>query len=133
MLAYDYPLLDVFMTMLFIALFVVWVILLVHVLGDLFRDHGESGWAKAAWVVFLVVFPYIGVLAYIATRGQGMAVRTLERAQAQDQAMQAYVQSAAGASGSSGPSEELARLADLRDRGVLTSEEFDQQKAKILA
>jgi len=130
MLAYDYPLLDVFMTLLFIALFVVWLILLVHVLGDLFRDDEESGWAKAAWVLFLVVFPYIGVLAYIVARGHGMGMRTLERAQAQDQALQSYV---AATTGASGTAEELAKLADLRDRGVLTQEEFDHQKAKILA
>ena len=130
MLAYDYPLLDVFMTLLFIALFVVWLILLVHVLGDLFRDDEESGWAKAAWVLFLVVFPYIGVLAYIVARGHGMGMRTLERAQAQDQALQSYV---AATTGASGTAEELAKLADLRDRGVLTQEEFNQQKAKILA
>ena len=130
MLAYDYPLLDVFMTLLFIALFIVWLILLVHVLGDLFRDDEESGWAKAAWVLFLVVFPYIGVLAYIVARGHGMGMRTLERAQAQDQALQSYV---AATTGASGTAEELAKLADLRDRGVLTQEEFDHQKAKILA
>jgi uncharacterized SAM-binding protein YcdF (DUF218 family) len=129
MLAYDYPLLDVFMSMLFFALFVVWLILLVHVLGDLFRDDEESGWAKAAWVLFLVVFPYIGVLAYIVARGHGMGMRTLERAQAQDQALQSYVAATAGPSGTA---EELAKLADLRDRGVLTQEEFDLQKAKIL-
>ena len=130
MLAYDYPLLDVFMTLLFIALFIVWLILLVHVLGDLFRDDEESGWAKAGWVLFLVVFPYIGVLAYIVARGHGMGMRTLERAQAQDQALQSYV---AATTGASGTAEELTKLADLRDRGVLTQEEFDQQKAKILA
>jgi hypothetical protein len=130
MLAYDYPLLDVFMTMLFFALFVVWLILLVHILGDLFRDPEESGWAKAGWVVFLVVFPYIGVLAYIVARGHGMGLRTLERVQAQDQAMQAYVRETAGPSGTA---EELAKLADLRDRGVLSQEEFNQQKAKVLA
>ena len=130
MLAYDYPLLDVFMTMLFFVLFVVWLILLVHVLGDLFRDPDESGWAKAGWVLLLVVFPYIGVLIYIVSRGSGMAVRTLERAQAQEQAMQSYVQTTAGPSGTA---EELSRLADLRDRGVLTEDEFNQQKAKILA
>ena len=129
MLAYDYPLLDVFMTLLFIALFIVWLILLVHVLGDLFRDDEESGWAKAAWVLFLVVFPYIGVLAYIVARGHGMGMRTLERAQAQDQALQSYV---AATVGPTGTAEELAKLADLRDRGVLTQEEFNLQKAKIL-
>ena len=129
MLAYDYPLLDVFMTLLFIALFIVWLILLVHVLGDLFRDDEESGWAKAAWVLFLVVFPYIGVLAYIVARGHGMGMRTLERAQAQDQALQSYVAATAGPTSTA---EELAKLADLRDRGVLTQEEFNLQKAKIL-
>jgi hypothetical protein len=104
--------------------------LLVHVLGDLFRDPDESGWAKAGWVVLLVVFPYLGVLIYIGTRGSGMAVRAIERAQAQETAMRSYVQATAGASGTA---DELTKLADLRDRGILSPEEFNQQKAKVLA
>jgi hypothetical protein len=78
MLAYDYPLLDIFVSMSIFFLFVIWIILLFKVITDLFRDHDQSGWAKAVWAVFLIVLPYIGVVAYIFAHGREMSLRSLE-------------------------------------------------------
>ena len=79
MFAYDYPLLDVFVTILFLMLFVVWLFLLFHVIADLFRDPDQGGVGKVMWLLFLFVLPYIGVLTYIAIHGSGMSVRTMDR------------------------------------------------------
>ena len=107
-----------------------WLVLLVHVLGDLFRDHEQSGWAKAAWIVFLVVLPYIGVLAYIVAHGTAWGSASSSAAQARGRSRR-YALRPPPLAGS-GTADELAKLADLRDRGVLTEDEFNQQKAKIL-
>jgi hypothetical protein len=78
MLAYDYPMLGVFVSMLTFFLFVIWIFLLFKVIADLFRDHEQSGWGKAMWLVILLVLPYIGVIAYIVAHGQEMSLRSLE-------------------------------------------------------
>ena len=77
MLAYDYPLLDVFVTIVALGLLVIWVFLLLHVISDLFRDPEQSGGGKALWLLVLLVLPYIGVIAYIVVHGQEMSVRSL--------------------------------------------------------
>ncbi len=132
MLAYDYPLLGAFWTLLWFFLWVVWIVILVQVLIDIFRSHDLSGWAKALWLIFVIILPFLGIFVYLIARGQGMADRHMRQAQAQDQALRSYVQEAA-ASSSGGTADELAKLADLRDRGVITPAEFEAQKAKILA
>ena len=96
----------------------------------LFRSHYLSGWVKALWFIFILVFPLIGVLVYLIVRGGKMHEHQVRDARAQEQELRRYVQDAAG-SGSS--ADQLAKLADLRDRGVITAEEFDREKAKILA
>jgi hypothetical protein len=131
-LAYDYPLLGAFWTLLWFFLWIVWIVILFQVLIDIFRSRDLSGWAKALWVIFVVILPFLGVFVYLIARGQGMAERHLRQAQAQDQALRSYVQEAAAGS-SGGTADELAKLADLRDRGVITPAEFEAQKAKILA
>ena len=78
MLAYDYPLLDVFVTILFLALFVVWLYLLLRVIADIFRDHEQSAAGKAMWLVIIFVLPYIGVISYLAVHGEEMSLRSLE-------------------------------------------------------
>ena len=132
MLAYDYPLLGAFWTVLWIFIWVMWIFLLFRIIGDLFRDHGMSGWGKAAWLIFLLFFPFLGVFVYVIARGNSMGQRDIEAAQAQNEAFQAYVKQAAGTSGA-GTADELAKLADLRERGVINDAEFEQQKAKILS
>jgi uncharacterized membrane protein YcjF (UPF0283 family) len=126
----DYPLLNLFLTMLWFFLWIVWIFLLIRVFMDIFRSDDLSGWAKAAWVIFVLVLPFLGVFIYLVARGAHMHRRDVEQAQANDAAFQQYVQQAAGTSPSS--AEEITKLATLRDRGVLTDAEFAAQKAKIL-
>ena len=128
--SYSYPLLAVFWTILEIFVFVVWIWLLIWIFTDIFRSRDLSGWAKALWTVFVLFIPVIGILVYLIVRGGSMHDRAVQQAQAQDEEFRSYVQEAAG---SQTPADQLSRLAGLRDRGVITSAEFEQQKAKILA
>jgi uncharacterized membrane protein YcjF (UPF0283 family) len=107
-----------------------WIWLLITILADIFRDHELSGWAKAAWVLFIIVVPWLGALVYLIARGRSMNERTRAQAERQDQAFRQYVQQAAGSSPSS--ADELAKLADLRDRGTISQQEFAQAKARLL-
>jgi len=90
MLAYDYPMMDVFVTILFLVLFVVWLFLLLRVISDLFRDHEQSGWGKVMWLVIIFVLPYLGVISYIAVHGQGMSLRYMDRESRQASLMRYY-------------------------------------------
>ena len=128
---YSYPLLSVFWTILEIFLWVIWIWILIWIFIDIFRSHDLSGWAKALWFLFVLFIPLIGVLVYLIVRGSSMQDRARQEAQQQDQQFRAYVQDAAGSGGST--ADQLAKLADLRDRGVITADEFEQQKAKVLA
>ncbi len=130
MLAYDYPLLGVFWTMLWFFLFFIWIWLLITIFADIFRSHDIGGFAKALWVIFVIVVPFLGVLIYLIARGKGMQDRAAQRAASQEQEFRGYVQDVAGGSGSA---DQLARLADLKERGVLTDAEFEAEKAKVLS
>jgi signal transduction histidine kinase len=130
-LAYEYPLLNIFWSMLIFFGFFLWIWLLVVVFTDIFRSPDLSGGGKAAWFIFVLVVPLIGVLIYLLVRGHKMEEHAAQAAKRQDEEMRAYVKQAAG-NGSGSTSEELAKLADLRDRGVLSEQEFNAQKAKIL-
>jgi hypothetical protein len=130
MLAYDYPLLGVFWTMLWIFLFFIWIWILIAVFADIFRSHDMGGFAKALWVIFIIILPFLGVLIYLIARGGKMQEHAAASAKQQDEAFRSYVQDAAQGSTSA---DQLAKLADLKDKGVLTDEEFEAQKAKILA
>jgi len=123
------PLLDLFWTMLWFFLFFLWIWILISLFADIFRSDDLSGWAKAGWVFFLIFLPMLGALVYLIARGKSMQERAIADHAAREKAQRAYIRSAAG-SGSS--ADELAKLADLRDKGVLTSEEFETQKAAIL-
>jgi hypothetical protein len=126
-----YPVLDVFWTMFEIFAFVVWFWLLFVVLSDVFRSRDLSGWAKAAWTIFVLVLPLIGILVYLVTRGRSMNQRAAQQAQQQEEAFRSYVQEAAGSSPNS--ADQLAKLADLRQRGVISPAEFETEKSKLLA
>ena len=128
--SYSYPILGAFWTIFMIFLWVIWFWILITVFIDLFRSHDLSGWAKAAWFIFILLIPLIGVLVYLIVRGGKMHQHQVQDAQAQDQQFRRYVQEAAGPQSSA---DELAKLAKLRDQGVITAEEFDREKAKILA
>ena len=125
----SYPLLNIFWSILEFFLWVVWIWLVVMVLFDIFRSHDLSGWAKALWVLFVLIIPVIGVLVYLIARGGEMHERAERQAVRQQDAFRSYVQQNAESS----PADQLTKLADLRDRGTITEEEFQREKAKILA
>jgi hypothetical protein len=110
-------------------LFVMWIVLVVSVIGDLFRDREASGVTKLLWTVFIVFLPYLGVLLYILLRGRGMAERNIKDAQAQEAAFRQYVQQAAG---TGGPADQLAKLVELHEKGKLSDAEFASMKSKII-
>ena len=128
--SYSYPLLGAFWTILEVFLWVLWIWVLIYVFIDIFRSPDLSGWAKALWFVFVLFIPLIGVLVYLIARGSKMHERAMQAARQQDQDFRAYVQDAAGPQT---PADQLAKLADLRDRGVISAEEFEREKAKVLA
>lgn len=131
MLAYTYPLLSLFVTMLIFFGFIIWIWLLIVVFGDIFRSHDIGGFAKALWVLLVIFLPLIGVLLYLIARGGKMQDRTARDAQQQQQEFDTYVRDVAGSGTSS--ADQLERLAQLRDQGVITDQEFEAQKAKALA
>src|SRR3954467_10460894 len=116
--------------MLWFFLFFIWIWLLIAVFGDIFRSHDLGGVAKFLWVVFVIVVPYFGVFVYLIARGHKMHEHAAEAAQAQDAAQRAYIQQAAGTAPSS--ADELARLADLKQQGVIDDAEFQRLKAKAI-
>ena len=126
----SYPLLNVFWSILEFFLWVIWIWILIWVFIDIFRSHDLSGWAKALWFLFVLFIPLIGVLVYLIVRGGSMHERAQQQARQQDREFRAYVQQAAG---SQSTADQLTKLADLRDRGVISAEEFEREKAKILA
>jgi hypothetical protein len=123
------PLLDLFWTMLWFFLFFAWLMLLFRVFGDIFRSDDMGGWAKAFWTLFVVILPVLGVLVYLIARGGDMAEREMSQHQAAEAATQQYIRETAG---STSAADELAKLAALRDRGVISNEEFEVQKAALL-
>ena len=121
---------DVLVSIFWFMLLFAWFWLLVMIVGDLFRDHELSGWAKAARALFLIVLPWLGALVYLVARGRSMNERVREQAVRNQQDFRRYVRGVAGSSPST--ADELAKLADLRDRGVIWPEEFAQAKARLL-
>jgi Short C-terminal domain/Phospholipase_D-nuclease N-terminal len=128
--SYSYPVLGAFWTIFELFLFVVWIWLLFWIFADIFRSRDMSGWSKALWTVFVLVIPVIGILCYLVVRGGSMHERAVRDARQQDEAARAYIRDAAGRES---PAEQLTKLAALRDQGVISAAEFEQQKAKVLA
>ncbi len=122
------PLLDLFWTILIIFVFVAWIWVLISVVIDVFRND-ISGWAKALWVLFIVFLPILGVLAYLIVHGSDMSQRQMDRATEAQEAQDEYIRDVAGST----QADELAKLGALRDQGVLSADEFQAQKAKLLA
>ena len=132
MLATQYPILDIFLTTLYFFLFIIWIWLLFMVFIDVFRSHDMGGWAKALWVIFIIVMPYLGVLVYLIARGGKMHERAAQQAAQQQKAFDQYVKQTAGTPGETS-ADQLHKLAGLKDQGILTDAEFETEKAKILA
>jgi hypothetical protein len=126
----NYPLLQVFLSMLYFFLFVIWIWIAIMVVVDIFRSHDMGGFAKALWFIFVVLVPYLGVFIYLIARGGKMHERQIADATKQQQAFDQYVQQTAGAGDVAG---QLEKLAALRDQGVISPQEFESQKAKLLA
>jgi Short C-terminal domain/Phospholipase_D-nuclease N-terminal len=127
-LAYTYPLLSIFWTLLELAVFVLWVWLLISIFADIFLSHDLTGLEKALWVIFLVVLPILGVLVYLIARGGAMHERAQARARQQQERFDVYVRHAASTSAT----DEVAKLAALRDSGAITDEEYQRLKARLL-
>ena len=128
--AVDYPFLDIFWTMIIFFAWVIWIWMMIAILTDVFRRRDISGWAKAAWTVFLIVVPFVAALIYLIAQHDGMADRATERARVQQSHMDQYIRSV-GTNG--GPTSEIAKAKQLLDDGAVTQEEFDALKATALA
>ena len=126
------PLLDLFWTMLWFFLFIAWIWLLISIITDIFRSDDLSGWAKALWTLFVIIVPWLGALIYLIARGDSMQQRTMSDAVERQRATRQYIQEVASTGGTSS-ADELTKLAQLRDSGVITTDEFEAQKAKLLA
>jgi hypothetical protein len=132
-LAYDYPLLSVFWSMLLFFLWIMWFVLLFRVVVDIFRDDDLNGWAKAGWLAFTVLLPFLGVFVYVIARGKNMGRREIAQARAQQDAFDARVRQAAGGGGRPSSVDELAKLSEIRDHGGITDDEFRRAKELVLA
>jgi hypothetical protein len=130
MLATSYPLLEVFWTMLIFFGFVVWLWILFTVFADIFRRRDISGWAKAAWIAFVVLLPYLGVFVYLISEHDGMAQRAAEQRKGAEAQAAEYVRSVAG---QGDPAAEISRAKSLLDEKAITEAEFDQIKQHALA
>ena len=126
----DYPLFDLLLTMVWFFVLVIWVTTVIVVILDIFRSGDLSGWGKAAWFILVLVLPIVGVIAYLLARGSKMAEHRQHDVEARDKAMREYVRSVGG---ETSKASELEKLANLRDRGVISEEEFARQKAQLLA
>jgi Short C-terminal domain/Phospholipase_D-nuclease N-terminal len=125
----DWQVGQMFWSILWFTLFFIWIWLLITIFADIFRSHDLGGWAKALWVIFVIVLPFLGIFVYLIARGHKMSEHALEAAQRQDAAMRAYVQDATA---TASPADEVAKLADLQRQGVITDQEFTAQKARLL-
>ena len=124
------PLLSLFWAMLWFFMFIIWIWLLITIFVDIFRSRDMGGFAKAMWVLFVIVLPFLGVLVYVIARGHGMQERQLKEAAEAQKMQQDYIKEVAG---SDSTADQLTKLAALHDSGKLTDQEFASQKAKLLA
>jgi hypothetical protein len=127
--AADYPFMDVLWSMIIFFFWVIWIWIVITVLIDIFRRHDIGGFAKALWVIFVVILPWLGVLVYLIVEHDGMRERNMKQAQAQRAAFDDYVRDAAGGGGAA----EIAKAKELLDAGAITQQEFEALKAKALA
>ena len=129
-IAADYPFLDVLWTMIIFFTWVVWIWIMIVILTDVFRRQDISGWSKAAWVIFLIILPFLGALVYLIAQHDGMSQRQADAARGQKAQMDDYVRSVAG---SGGAAAEIDKAKQLLDSGAINQTEFDALKAKALA
>ncbi len=126
----DFGLWEVFVSMFWFILLFAWIMLLFHIISDIFRDRELGGWGKAMWCILIILVPWLGALVYLIARGNSMTERSVKAAQENEAHMRAYVREAAGTTSAA---DELTKLAQLRDSGAITPEDYEQAKAKVLA
>jgi type VI protein secretion system component VasK len=131
-IAADYPFLNILWSMLIFFALVIWIWMMVVILSDVFRRRDIGGWAKAAWIVFMIVLPFVGVLTYLIAQHDGIAQRNLERSQAAEQQFDEQVRSAVGHDGGA-PASEIEKAHQLLEQGAITRPEFEAIKEKALA
>jgi hypothetical protein len=129
-IAADYPFLDIVFTMIIFFAWVVWIWMMILILSDVFRRRDISGWGKAAWIVFLIILPFVGVLAYLIAEHDAMTERRAAELQDADAQMDDYLRSVAADQGSAA---EIEKAAQLLERGAISQTEFEAIKAKALA
>ena len=129
MFATSYPLLDLFLTMLWFFLFFIWIWLLISIFSDIFRSHDMGGGQKTLWVLLVLFLPYLGAFVYLIARGGSMHERSVQQARAQEAAFQSYVRQTVSTSSAA---DELAKLTDLKAKGAISDAEFEQAKARVL-
>ncbi|MBO4253946.1 SHOCT domain-containing protein [Streptomyces griseorubiginosus] len=132
-LAYDYPLLSVFWSMLVFFLWIMWFVLLFRIVVDIFRDDDMGGWAKAGWLALVILLPFLGVFVYVIARGKSMGRREVAQAQAQQREFDSYIRRTAGSGSGSSSVDELARLSEIRARGDITDQEYARAKELVLS
>jgi hypothetical protein len=130
LIAADYPFLDVFWTMILFFAWFAWIWIAISIFSDIFRRHDIGGWHKAAWMVFIIAIPFLGVLVYIIAQHDGMQERTVSQVKAQQAAMDQDVRETAGGGG---PASEIEKAKALLDAGTITQADFDAMKARALA
>ncbi len=122
------PFLDMIWSIFVFFLLVAWIWVIIGIIGDVFRSKDLGGFAKGIWVLFIIAIPWLGVLCYLIARGKGMEERGVQDLKRVQDAQRAYIQDVAGSS----TAEELSKLAELKDKGVISDAEFEGQKAKLL-
>lgn len=123
------PLLNVFWSIFLIFLLVAWIWVLISVISDVFRSKDLNGFSKGLWIIFIIVIPWLGVLVYLIARGDGMHERNEEAFKAAEDAQRKYIRSVAHVS----TADELSKLAELKEKGVISDSEFEEQKSKLLS
>ena len=132
-LAYDFPVLGAFWSIMWFFLWIMWFVLLFRVVLDIFRDDDLSGWGKTGWLVFTVVLPFLGVFVYVIARGKNMGHREVAQARAQQQAFDSYIRETAKGGGGTTSVDELAKLSEIRAKGDITDAEFARAKELVLS
>jgi hypothetical protein len=125
---------QVFWSMLYFFLFFIWIWMLFAIFGDIFRSPDLSGWGKAAWSLFVIVMPYLGVFVYLIARGKKMNEHTMDEARRRDEMFRGYVQDVVSTTPAA-PSgvDQLSALASMRADGIIDDAEFARMKAKVTA
>src|SRR4051812_36923404 len=131
-LAYDFPVLGAFWTVMWIFLWIMWIFLLFRVVVDIFRDDSMSGWGKTGWLVFTIVLPFLGVFVYVIARGKDMGKREQQHVRAKLAETDSYVRETVGFTEPVSDADQLAKLSNIRARGDISDEEFLQAKQKVL-